>query len=102
MIFSPTDMVRPELDEHGAGRGYCVGLSGVIRRFGRWDCEGPSMHRHTTPHHIHMIFGLTNTVGPELDEHGAGLGYCVGPSGVIRRFNQWNCEGLSMEAEKCG
>ena len=50
----------------------------------------------------YMIFGPTNTVGPELGEHGAGLGYCVGPSGVIRRFDQWDRESPSMEAEKCG
>ena len=80
-------MVGPELAEHGAGHGYCVGLSGVIRRFDRWHCEGPSMRRHTTPHYIHMIFGLINTVRPELAEHGAGCGYWVGPSGGIRRFD---------------
>ena len=54
-------------------------------------------------HHptLYMIFGLINTVGPELGEDGAGLGYCVSPSGVIRGFGQWDCKGLSTEADKC-
>ena len=41
MIFCPINTVGPELGEHGAGCGYCVGLNGVIRRFGQWYCEGP-------------------------------------------------------------
>ena len=87
MISGLINMVGCELAEHGAGHGYWVGPSGVIRRFDRWDHEGLSVHRRTTPHYMYMTFGLLNMVRPGLAEHEAGRGYCVGLSGVIRRFD---------------
>ena len=64
---------------------------------------GSSGPEYAQPHHptSYMIFNLTNTVRPTLGEHEAGHGYCVGPSGVIRRFGQWDCEGprgMAMES----